>query len=240
MSHGANSALPTGEMASKITKLWDRVYCFGVHRVVVEQRPRRMAVQAQILVYSMEAPHTRYWGCRLRTDLSAPPQAGRHQKRVCRARCRHDRDRDQNPEAGVSAALLLAADFAVVGGPGDPHLGLHERAPFLGYPPRIGPARLVVLRGRRAGRRALHETAGGHGPQARAHGLEVDPLPGAGERPGQPVGALGTLAQQVEDLEVEVRLSVVGVHTAIMPVWVSLHSLDCLPDLSYPPSEWQV
>jgi hypothetical protein len=47
----------------------------------------------------------------------------------------------------------------------------------------------------------------------------VDLLPGVGERCGQPIGALWALAQQVEDLEVYVRLSIVGVHSTIMPVW---------------------
>jgi hypothetical protein len=55
--------------------------------------------------------------------------------------------------------------------------------------------------------------------KARAHGLQADLLPGVGERSGQPVGALWALAQQVEDLEVYVRLSIVGAHSAIMPVW---------------------
>jgi hypothetical protein len=40
-----------------------------------------------------------------------------------------------------------------------------------------------------------------------------------GECSGQPVGALWSLAQQVEDLEVYVGVSIVGVHSAIMPVW---------------------
>jgi hypothetical protein len=80
---------------------------------------------------------------------------------------------------------------------------------------RLGAA----YRGRMTRRRAHHEAAGGEGLKARAHGLQADLLPGLGERSGQPVGALWALAQQVEDLEVYVRLSIVGVHSAIMPVW---------------------
>jgi hypothetical protein len=70
-----------------------------------------------------------------------------------------------------------------------------------------------------ASRRAHHQAAGGEGLKARAHGLQADLLPGVGERSGQPVGALRALAQQVEDLKVYVRLSIVGVHSTIMPVW---------------------
>jgi hypothetical protein len=70
-----------------------------------------------------------------------------------------------------------------------------------------------------ARRRAHHQAAGGEGLKARAHGLQADLLPSVGECSGQPVGALWALAQQVEDLEVYVRLSIVGVHSAIMPVW---------------------
>ena len=47
-----------------------------------------------------------------------------------------------------------------------------------------------------------HEAAGGQRLKAFAHGVGADQLPGTGERCGQPVGALGTLAQQIEDLEV--------------------------------------
>jgi hypothetical protein len=74
-------------------------------------------------------------------------------------------------------------------------------------------------------RRAHHEAAGGEDLKARPHGLQADLLPGVGERSGQPVGALWALAQQIEDLEVYVRLAIVGVHSAIMPVWALREAL---------------
>jgi hypothetical protein len=76
-----------------------------------------------------------------------------------------------------------------------------------------------ITRSRMTRRRAHHQAAGGEGLKARAHGLQADLLPGVGKRCGQPVGALWALAQQVEDLEVYVGVSIVGVHSAIMPVW---------------------
>src|SRR5215212_2383218 len=138
-------------------------------------------------------------------SLSATQDSACNQKRVCRARRRQHRYGDKHPEASVASALLLAAHLAVVGGAGHSRLGLDQRPSFLRYPPRVGQRRRhlhFARRGRVTGRGARHEAAGGQRLKPLAHGVGADNhlLASVGERSGQPVGALWTLAQQVEDL----------------------------------------